>query len=113
MLGWHSPRPHPVSEAPPLHWRHSNSLCSQTSTLEPEGEEVQSQFTSVVYLVSCDVSALVLSRRKSKAYGFGEESSSIEAAQAKVSEGLISSVFEISTPTNVPADNSGHKVRGV
>ena len=43
-------------------------------------------------------------------YGFGEESKTIEAPEAQVSEGLSSSVFEISTIATVPSDNSGHKV---
>lgn len=50
-------------------------------------------------------------RKKSRySYGYGEEAKQIEAAQAQVSEGLSSSVFEITTPANIPADNSGHKV---
>ncbi len=66
------------------------------------------------HMNSLQPAILLLCRKKSRhsGYGFGEESSVIEAPQAKVSEGLISSVFEISTPTNVPADNSGHKVNG-
>ncbi len=35
---------------------------------------------------------------------------SIEAPLAQVSEGLSSSVFDISVPANIPADKSGHKV---
>ena len=34
----------------------------------------------------------------------------IEAPQAQVSEGLSSSVFEIVSLANIPADKSGHKV---
>lgn len=37
--------------------------------------------------------------------------SAIEAPQAQVSEGLSSSVFEIVSPANIPADKSGHKAR--
>ena len=37
-------------------------------------------------------------------------SKEIEAPQAQVSEGLSSSVFEITSPANIPADKSGHKV---
>ena len=56
--------------------------------------------------VSCNTS-----RKKARhSYGFGEGSKQIEAAQAQVTEGLSSSVFEISNPPNIPADKSGHKV---
>ena len=50
-------------------------------------------------------------RKKARhSYGFGEEAKTIEAPQAQVSEGLSSSLFDISTPATIPADNSGHKV---
>ncbi len=67
---------------------------------------LQSAIIIIMYSFHC--------RKKSRhsGFGFGEESSVIEAPPSKVSEGLINSVFEISTPTNVPADNSGHKVNG-
>ena len=53
----------------------------------------------------------VVCRKKTRySYGYGEGSKQIEAAQAQVSEGLSSSVFEITTPASIPADNSGHKV---
>ena len=47
---------------------------------------------------------------KGRAYGFGEVAQQIESAQARVSEGLSSSVFEISALATIPCDNSGHKV---
>ena len=52
-------------------------------------------------------------RKKSRysGLGYGEEEAQIVAPQAQVSEGLSSSVFEITTPASIPADNSGHKVR--
>lgn len=37
----------------------------------------------------------------------------LEAPLAQVSEGLSSSVFEIASPANIPADKSGHKARTV
>ena len=49
-------------------------------------------------------------RKTRHSYGFGEEAMTIEAPQAQVSEGLSSSLFDISTPATIPADNSGHKV---
>ena len=53
----------------------------------------------------------LLCRKKARqSYGFGEEAKQIEMAQAQVSEGLSSSVFKITTPASIPADNSGHKV---
>lgn len=48
-----------------------------------------------------------------QSYGFGEESRTIEAAQAQVSEGLSSSVFDIATLATIPSDNTGHKVQAV
>ncbi len=49
-------------------------------------------------------------RKKSRSYFARESSSIIEAPGAQVSEGLSSSVFEIQTVANIPADKSGHKV---
>ena len=51
-------------------------------------------------------------KKTRRSYGFGEGSSEyLEAPQAQVSEGLSSSVFDILSPANIPADKSGHKVR--
>lgn len=52
-----------------------------------------------------------LRKKARSSYGYGGEvAKEITVAQAQVSEGLSSSVFEIKTPASVPADNSGHKV---
>jgi hypothetical protein len=67
------------------------------------------------YVIPCSVNFFTAYRRKAarSSFGYGGESSrEIEAPLAQVSEGLSSSVFEIISPANIPADKSGHKVTG-
>ena len=65
------------------------------------------------YKLLCSIFILCCSKKTRQSYGYGEGSKEIVAAQAQVSEGLSSSVFEISVPANIPADSSGHKVSSV
>lgn len=54
--------------------------------------------------------AIIYSRKKVRSSYTKESSAPIKAPEAQVSEGLSSSVFEITTLANIPADQSGHKV---